>query len=146
MVHFMACVDEAVSTYKKEIRPICPKCGSHKVVHGEAKSKYSPPTRLYRIWDHIKRRCYNDNEYCYERYGGRGIIVCKEWAKSFLVFRSWAVETGYSNDPAVDITIDRIDNDGNYEPSNCQWLTRSENTRKGNLNNPRGRDEQGRFI
>jgi len=85
-------------------------------------------TRLYRIWKDMRRRCNNPNRPDYSRYGGRGITVCAEW-DDFAVFRDWAEASGY-NDA---LTIDRIDNDGNYTPGNCRWVTiqrQSYNTRR----------------
>lgn len=84
-------------------------------------------TRLYNVWANIIKRCENPNATHYERYGGRGIRICSEWRKRFMVFRRWALSHGYKDG----LTIDRIDNDGNYEPSNCQFITRGENTWKG---------------
>ncbi len=86
-------------------------------------------TRLYRIWQAMKNRCLNEKmpAYCY--YGGRGIKVCDEWLHSFEAFRDWALANGYRDD----LTIDRIDVNGNYEPANCRWTTQKEqnrNTRK----------------
>lgn len=87
-------------------------------------------TRLYRIWKGMKSRCYNQNADHYDRYGGRGIVVCEEWKNDFVSFKLWAMYNGYQDD----LTIDRIDNDGNYEPSNCRWVTMEQqgNNRKGN--------------
>jgi hypothetical protein len=89
-------------------------------------------TRLYNIWVGLKGRCNNPNDARYDRYGGRGISVCEEWNTSFQSFYDWAISNGYSED----LTIDRIDNDGNYEPSNCKWSTNKEqcNNRVTNIN------------
>lgn len=81
--------------------------------HGESK------TSLYKLWAGIKKRCYNPNNIEYNRYGGRGISLCDEW-HDFSVFKSWAERNGYQKG----LTIDRIDNDVGYNPSNCRWVTR----------------------
>ena len=88
-------------------------------------------TRLYAIWAGMKRRCLNHNVKAYHRYGGRGIKVCAEWMK-FEPFRDWATANGYADK----LSIDRIDNDGNYEPGNCRWITQKvqcQNTRSNRL-------------
>ena len=82
--------------------------------------------RLYSIWLNMKHRCFNSNAINFRSYGGRGITVCDEWKNDFQVFYDWAMSNGYSDN----LTIDRIDNDGNYEPTNCQWITLSENIKK----------------
>lgn len=76
--------------------------------------------RLYRIWHNMKSRCYCKSFSRYKYYGGRGITVCEEWKNDFKAFRQWAIANGYQDD----LQIDRIDNSGNYEPSNCRWVSK----------------------
>lgn len=79
-------------------------------------------SRLYRIWAAVKQRATNHNIPNHRRYVDRGITICNEWLK-FEPFMEWALVNGYSEK----LTIDRINNDGNYEPSNCRWVTKHEN-------------------
>jgi hypothetical protein len=83
-------------------------------------------TRLYTIWIGMKARCYLKTNADYKYYGARGIKVCLSWRYDFLNFKIWALSYGYQNN----LTIDRKKSDGNYSPHNCQWLTKSENSKK----------------
>lgn len=79
-------------------------------------------TRLYGIWIDMRQRCSYEKSINWHLYGGRGISVCDEWNESFEPFRDWALSNGYADG----LQLDRIDNDGNYEPDNCRWSTRAE--------------------
>jgi len=81
--------------------------------HGNSK------TKLYRVWTNMKSRCLNSKSPDFKNYGGRGITICSEWTE-YIPFRDWALANGYSEG----LEIDREDNDGNYEPSNCRFVTR----------------------
>ena len=84
--------------------------------HGKA------DTRIYNIWSSMKRRCYLKTHIYYSNYGARGIKVCKEWKEDFMSFYNWSMENGYRDD----LTIDRINNDKDYCPENCRWITNKE--------------------
>ena len=76
-------------------------------------------SRPYRVWDAMKQRCLNPNDGSYHNYGGRGISICEPW----LLFEGFYADMG---DPPEGLSIDRIDNDGDYEPGNCRWATPAE--------------------
>lgn len=105
-------------------------CGCQRMKHmGEARTTHgSTGTRLYKIWKGIRKRCYNVNDRSYANYGARGIKMCDEWYNDFSTFKDWALSHGYEDD----LSIDRIDVDGNYCPDNCRWataLTQANNSR-----------------
>lgn len=109
-------------------------CGNHRTKAFLAKhSKPNPSKRKYpegadtksRLWTIFRAmhlRCEKPSHPAYHRYGGRGITVCQDWSHNFAAFSAWALANGYADD----LTLDRIDNERGYEPSNCRWATRAE--------------------
>lgn len=91
-------------------------------------------SKLYSVWQGIKRRCYGRDWKYYARYGGRGILMCDEWKNDFLKFHDWAMQNGYTDKvKKFECTLDRIDNDKGYYPDNCRWVAQevqARNTRR----------------
>ncbi len=98
----------------------CQRCACiiNATTHGD--SKRGKRERLFIIWDGMRTRCRGGKDY--ENYGGRGIKVCDDWNGSYQIFKTWALSHGYSKH----LSIDRKNNDGNYEPDNCRWATSKE--------------------
>lgn len=101
------CSSEIINRKRKQ----CHLCSKPTKIHGMTN------TRLFNIWQSMKARCYNPNNSDYYNYGAKGTIVCKEWKNNFLNFYNWAINNGYNKN----LTIDRINTYGSYEPNNCRW-------------------------
>ena len=99
----------------------CSECGPKGRGAKRKYSSYAATNRLYKIWVEMRRRCRSR-----DGWANRGISVCAEWDISFVAFEVWANANGYSST----LTIDRVDANGHYEPSNCEWVSRGENSRR----------------
>ena len=120
-----SCGTRRIVNKKNLLSGVSKSCGCYKKERA-SKSKYSHKNkRLYSIWKNIKTRCNNKNTARYKDYGARGIYICDEWANDFELFQQWAENNGY-NDL---LSIDRINNSDGYNPTNCRWVTLTEQQR-----------------
>lgn len=115
-------------------------CGCIRVDHPNRLTHGMNGTRIYGIWKGMKDRCLNERSESYKDYGGRGVTIFEDWLNSFESFYNWALQSGYRDD----LSIDRIDVNGNYEPSNCRWSTadvQANNKRNNHLLTYEGRTQ-----
>lgn len=101
-------------------------------------------TKIFSVYHNMKYRCYNPNCHAYKDYGGRNITICDDWLgeSGFMTFYNWAIINGYHEG----LSIDRTNENGNYEPDNCQWITLEENVAKANKTNKRRKAVKGTYY
>ncbi len=118
------CGNEAIVQSRYLVSGGTKSCGCYsKEIHSKMlKTHGGTGKRLFNVYLTMKGRCTNPNAHEYENYGGRGIKVCDEWM-DYEAFEKWALANGYQEDKRGKCTLDRIDVDGDYEPSNCRWVT-----------------------
>ena len=126
------CGNEKVVARYRLINGNTSSCGCAKKIHFSNLNKIHglSNTKIYYAWRSMKHRCLNPNNDNYLNYGSRGITICDEWLADFMNFYNWSMSNGYKEG----LSIDRIDVNGNYEPSNCRWITPKEQSRNTRRN------------
>jgi len=114
--------ERPLSVINKNPSSKCRKCS--KINHGDSKHN-----KIYYAWVNMKTRICNKKYVLFESYGGRGITICDEWVNSYVNFKKWAINNGFD----VNLTLDRINVNGNYEPNNCRWTTNTIQARNTRL-------------